>query len=255
MKVAIGDGPYEAVVNTVFPPRDVSVATGRPFGHLDRLVKMTRRGLVRCRIVNRRLTPRGRERRRQLMDYAAARFAEGGYHPTSVAEIVQGLGVGKGVFYWYFQSKEELFLEILKEAQTDLRRDQKAAIRDEDDPARRIQKGMRASMAWYAENRNLVNLFQFAATEERFAPAIRRGQEIAIADVARHVQEGIDLGEFRDSDPLKMAHAILGVTTQLSRYFIHEQGEAPADVADMAVMFCLEGMLAPDAEVALSPAS
>ena len=29
------------------------------------------------------------------MDYAAARFAEGGYHPTSVAEIVQGLGVGK----------------------------------------------------------------------------------------------------------------------------------------------------------------
>ena len=51
------------------------------------------------------------------MEFAAARFAEQGYHPTSVAEIVQGLGVGKGVFYWYFSSKEELFLEILKEAQ------------------------------------------------------------------------------------------------------------------------------------------
>ena len=51
------------------------------------------------------------------MDYAATRFAENGYHPTSVAEIVQGLGVGKGVFYWYFDSKEELFLEILREAQ------------------------------------------------------------------------------------------------------------------------------------------
>ena len=52
--------------------------------------------------MNRRLTQRGRERHRQLMDYATARFAESGYHPTSVAEIVTGLGVGKGVFYWYF---------------------------------------------------------------------------------------------------------------------------------------------------------
>ena len=48
---------------------------------------------------------RGRDRRHQLMEYAAQRFAEGGYHPTSVADIVDGLNVGKGVFYWYFSSK------------------------------------------------------------------------------------------------------------------------------------------------------
>ncbi len=56
--------------------------------------------------MTRRLTQRGQERRRQLLDFAIARFAENGYHPTSVAEIVQGLGVGKGVFYWYFESKD-----------------------------------------------------------------------------------------------------------------------------------------------------
>ena len=70
----------------------------------------------------RRLTTRGRERRTQLMDYAARRFAENGYHPTSVAEIVQGMGVGKGVFYWYFSSKEELLSEILRDAHLQLRR-------------------------------------------------------------------------------------------------------------------------------------
>ena len=36
--------------------------------------------------MNRRLTQRGRERRQQLMEYATARFAENGFHPTSVAE-------------------------------------------------------------------------------------------------------------------------------------------------------------------------
>src|SRR5882724_8882346 len=98
--------------------------------------------------MDRRLTTRGRDRRRQLMEFAARRFAENGYHPTSVAEIVQGLGVGKGVFYWYFSSKEELFLEILKEAQTDLRRTQQQAIDGVDDPVRRIELGIQASMRW-----------------------------------------------------------------------------------------------------------
>src|SRR3954449_4455978 len=105
------------------------------------------------RQVHRRLTQRGRERRRQLVEYAARRFAENGYHPTSVAEIVAGLGVGKGVFYWYFSSKEELFGEILREAQTDLRRAQKQAITDIDDPVRRIELGTRATMAWSANHR------------------------------------------------------------------------------------------------------
>src|ERR1051325_7556517 len=98
--------------------------------------------------VNRRLTQRGKDRRRQLMDFAAERFAENGYHPTSVADIVSGMGVGKRVFYWYFSSKEELFTEILHEAQNDLRRRQQQEIGDEIDPVRRIEGGIRATGGW-----------------------------------------------------------------------------------------------------------
>src|SRR5687767_13260282 len=180
----------------------------------------------------RRLTPRGRERREQLMAYAVARFAENGYHPTSVAEIVSGLGVGKGVFYWYFSSKEELFLEILREAQHDLRRRQQHVIGDEPDPVRRIELGIRASMAWFAEHRNLFNLFQFAATEDRFAPQLRVGQEVAVADAVRHVKDGIVEGRIRDGDPELITHAILGVTSYLARTFIFERGENGDEVSD-----------------------
>ncbi|MDQ1468483.1 MAG: TetR/AcrR family transcriptional regulator, cholesterol catabolism regulator, partial [Actinomycetota bacterium] len=38
------------------------------------------------------------------MGHATALFAERGYHPTAVSDIVDSLGVGKGVFYWYFSS-------------------------------------------------------------------------------------------------------------------------------------------------------
>jgi AcrR family transcriptional regulator len=195
--------------------------------------------------MNRRLTQRGQERRRQLMAYAATCFAEQGYHPTSVAEIVQGLGVGKGVFYWYFSSKEELFLEILKEAQQDLRRTQQQAIDGIEDPVRRIELGIQASMRWSSEHPELYNLFAFAATEERFAPALRKGQETAVADAMRHVRAGMDAGLIREGDPNLIAHAILGVTSHLARRFVHEEGRPWADVADGAVAFCLEGLLVP----------
>src|SRR3546814_11542078 len=98
--------------------------------------------------MSRKLTARGEQRRRELLAYATRAFASEGFHKTSVSQIVAGLGVGKGVFYWYFDSKEQLFLEILREAQTDLRRKQQQAIVDETDPIRRIELGLRASMAW-----------------------------------------------------------------------------------------------------------
>jgi AcrR family transcriptional regulator len=190
----------------------------------------------------RRLTQRGKERREQLMTFAAARFAEQGYHPTSVSEIVSGLGVGKGVFYWYFDSKEQLFLEILKEAQTDLRRKQQQAIGDEGDPVKRIELGLRASMAWAEAHRDHNKLIQFAATETTFMPALLRGQDIAFADVVKHVKEAMAQGRIRDTDPDVLAHAMVGVVGHLTRIFIYERGDPADSVADAAVAFCLDGL-------------
>jgi len=193
--------------------------------------------------MNRKLTPRGEERRRQLMDYATVRFAGNGYHPTSVAEIVTGLGVGKGVFYWYFESKEELLLEILKEAMNSIRRAQQQAIRGVDDPVRRIELGIAASARWTADHREVHQVTQFAATEERFRPAIRRGRDIAVEDMRRHLHDGIERGIIRDMDVDYIGHAILGLTTDLFGTFIHERGMDPDEVAAVATSFVLDGIL------------
>lgn len=179
------------------------------------------------------------------MAYAISRFAEHGYHTTSVAEIVEGLGVGKGVFYWYFDGKEALLRQILRNAQQDLRRRQQAAIAEEPDPLRRIELGLRSSLAWSAEHRDLIKLVQFAETEERFAEALRRGEEIAVADTVRHLKDAIVDGEIPDRDPEVLAHAVLGVTAKLARTFVHERAEPTTDVADIVVAFCLGGLRTP----------
>ncbi len=176
------------------------------------------------------------------MEFAALRFAENGYHPTSVAEIVTGMGVGKGVFYWYFSSKEELFAEILRESQHDLRKAQQAAIGDEADPLKRIALGIEASMRWLSGHRHLFTLTEFAASDERFRPMLRRGQDVAVADLSRHVKDAIVAGLIADADPLILTHAILGVTNNLARAFVHHRGMPPDEVAASAVAFCLGGL-------------
>jgi AcrR family transcriptional regulator len=193
--------------------------------------------------MERRLTPKGQDRKRQLMDFAARRFAERGFHPTSVAEIVDGMGVGKGVFYWYFGSKEELLVEILEEAQHDIRRAQQAVCRSEPDPLLRIEKGIRASMHWLDANRHLCTLIQFASSEETFAPAIRRSGRVAVADIVRHLQEAINTSRIADADPEVLAHCILGVTDSLARVQLIHRGQPPDVVADAAISFCFEGLV------------
>jgi AcrR family transcriptional regulator len=192
--------------------------------------------------MDRRLTARGQQRRRQLMDEAARRFAANGYDQTSVAEIVDGVGVGKGVFYWYFASKEELLCEVLRDAQLDLRRAQHAAIRDEPDPVRRIALGIRASIAWLSAHRELFTLFEFAALDERFLPILRRGEDVAVGDVVRHVGDAVLAGAIADTDPLIVAHAILGVINQLAWTFVLKRGDDWEAVADAAIAFCLGGL-------------
>ena len=183
----------------------VDVSSSDPRSLFDRPVKL----FLAWRWVKRKLTQRGRERRQQILDESSPAFAERGYHPTSVAEIVTALGVGKGVFYWYFASKEELFLEILGASTTcaaaaagHRRRARPAA------PHRARHPGVAAVVR---ENRHLSTSSSSPPPRSASPPALRRGEEVAIADVDPPPQGGIVDGRIPDSDPTMLAHALLGV--------------------------------------------
>jgi AcrR family transcriptional regulator len=64
--------------------------------------------------------PRAAERtskttRDQLLDAGAKVFAERGYRGATVDAVVAEAGLSKGTFYWHFDSKNELFGELLEE--------------------------------------------------------------------------------------------------------------------------------------------
>ena len=54
------------------------------------------------------------ERERQLLDVASAVFAEKGYRHTTVAAITEKAGVSHGTFYNYFESRDDIFLQLIE---------------------------------------------------------------------------------------------------------------------------------------------
>lgn len=60
--------------------------------------------------------------RAQMREKATKLFEKQGLKKTSVDELAQAAGISKGAFYLFYESKEELFMEILEELEADFRR-------------------------------------------------------------------------------------------------------------------------------------
>lgn len=59
--------------------------------------------------------------RAQMRERGNKLFEIQGLKKTSVEELTQAVGISKGAFYLLYESKEELFLQILEELEADLR--------------------------------------------------------------------------------------------------------------------------------------
>ncbi|MEZ5380874.1 MAG: TetR/AcrR family transcriptional regulator [Microthrixaceae bacterium] len=197
--------------------------------------------------MDRVLTPRGEQRRVQLVDAATQCFAARGYQATSISDIVDSIGVGKGVFYWYFTSKRELFGNILTEGMTDLRLAQLAAVSDSDDPLVRIPAGIRAAVEWAAANQQLASLFEFAHRDATFGAHARRLRELLIEDAVAELRQATAMGAIPDGNADSLARCLLAVTEALTTQGIRREGRPAAEVADEVVRFCLEGIGAAEA--------
>ena len=63
-------------------------------------------------VVRRRLPPE--QRREEVVEVATRVFAEKGYRATNITDIVVRAGIGRGTFYLYFDSKQDVFLGIIE---------------------------------------------------------------------------------------------------------------------------------------------
>jgi AcrR family transcriptional regulator len=54
------------------------------------------------------------ERKEELLQAASAVISEKGYRNASISDIIERAGVARGTFYHYFDSKKDIFLELIE---------------------------------------------------------------------------------------------------------------------------------------------
>lgn len=193
-------------------------------------------------------TEQGNERKQQLLDAAQTLFADRGYRATRVADICRQAGVAKGLFYWYFPTKERLFAELVQITRLELRRAQAAAMNhaDPDDVLDRIRRGTEASVHFIAEHRSFFTLLEVERTDPTVAALVDVGSEVYADDVRRLIVDGQRRGVIPDSDPQLATIGVLGIVSSFTHALRNGQiDDNVQQVATVAGQWVVAGLTTP----------
>jgi AcrR family transcriptional regulator len=164
------------------------------------------------------LTEQGREKKQLLIDAAADLFARHGYSATRVADICTAAGAAKGVFYWYFPTKEALFAELVASVRLRLRKAQREAFDTSADALTQIGQGAEASLRFMAEHAAYFAVLELESSSNSESRAMAlSGADVHRDDLLRLITLGQEQGVIRNDDDAEMlAMAVIGVVAQFS---------------------------------------
>jgi len=152
------------------------------------------------------------ERKDQILEAAADVFVEKGLQKSRMDDIVEKSGLSKGTLYWYFKSKDDIFIGIferifLKEAK-DL------------EPLTSSDKSSSERIFEYTERviLDILRLLRFAPIAfefltlafrtKYFQKSFKRYLAVHMDILIPIIQQGVDSGEFRNIDAPEAAIAI-----------------------------------------------
>jgi AcrR family transcriptional regulator len=98
------------------------------------------------------------DRRRQILDVALTAFSNRGYHNTSMNDIADALSMTKPVVYQYFDSKRELYLELLHEVSEELVASVTEVLTASGEPRQQVERGIIAYFTWVSSNPEAFSL-------------------------------------------------------------------------------------------------
>lgn len=151
--------------------------------------------------------------RERLLEEALQLFTAKGYAATTVREIVAAAGVTKPVLYYYFGSKEGLYLEIMAAISYAFEQRIMALQQSEGKVRQRLLDFFSGIFCGVQENLQAVRLaYSIYFGPPQGAPFIdfNRFFDTILEMVNMLIAEGLRNGEFRAVDPSTLAWALVG---------------------------------------------
>jgi AcrR family transcriptional regulator len=152
-------------------------------------------------------------RRDVIIDTSAQVFARRGYHATGIAELCAANGLGKGAFYHYIASKEELLAAIHDRVMDEVMLGADRVAGGGGSPSEQLAMlgDELLDVIHRYPDHVWVFLHEFPALSGERAEQFRGRRREYERRVEAILQAGLDSREFRDVDPWLTARAWLGM--------------------------------------------
>jgi AcrR family transcriptional regulator len=152
-------------------------------------------------------------RKKTILDGALRVFKVHGIEKTTMDEIAHESGFGKATLYYYFASKDEVFIAIMEEGWKKLWEGIESKIVEELSPRKKFM-GIIKTMADIVKNNKILYGFLFTAPnhiQDESKQVWKTYQERLYAILKSIIEEGIKKKEFINLDPGMLMKAIGGL--------------------------------------------
>ena len=155
-------------------------------------------------------------------------FLSKGYQGTSVKEITEAAGIGRGTLYWYFKSKDEILVSIFQKWEKEFVQGLVNAVNErKGDFVAKYKAFHKYATEFARDQRELAIVFntllnEIVGTDSVPATVVRGVYERYWGFLQRMLQDGKKEGSVRrDVDPALYAHVIIAAHTgMLVEWFV-----------------------------------
>lgn len=159
-----------------------------------------------------RKAERKEKQKEKIFKAAVTCFNERGYYETTIDDIAERVRVSKGLIYYYFDSKKDLFLELFQYRVGRYFEQIKKYIRGEKYPDVRLKKFINKSSEILKENEDFFKFcLEFLSLGVR-EPEIRDVMTVFYKDFINTfrqlLEEGVQSGRFKDLGSDRVARTI-----------------------------------------------
>ena len=168
-------------------------------------------------MLNKRKQEERNIRKQTIIKGALSVFNKLGIEKTTMDQIAHGSGFGKATLYYYFSSKDEVFIEIMEQGWKKLWEGIEARIVEEVAPKKKFM-GIVKKMGKIVTDDKVLYGFLFTAPnfiQESQKQSWKTYQERLYSILQSIIEEGIKKKEFVDLDPGLLMKAIGGLFHQL----------------------------------------
>ena len=161
-----------------------------------------------------------------ILDAAEAVFAQKGYRNATMDDIAREAQFSKATLYRYFQSKRDIFFQIILNSFKDAETRTKKIRMKQESSSKKLREIIVSVLQYYHRKKNISRILlmeksfmtsmldlapedkrKLSRQEKKFLEEVKARKRAIMETTCAIIEEGMEKGEFRKTDPLQACYA------------------------------------------------